>query len=334
MKALKIISYGKIEDSLEFQDEAIPEVGVSDVLIDIHAVSTNPIDYKIIEGNFKQVIPLSFPAPIGFDVSGKIIKKGDNVTHLNIGDEVFSRVPSERFGTFAEQIAVKADVVVKKPNNISFEEAAGIPLVGLTGLQSLNQGKIKEGDRVLIHAGSGGVGSFSIQYAKSKGAYVYTTTSTDNVDWVKALGADRVIDYKKENYLDIAKEMDIIFDTLGGQYTLDAFKILKNNGWVISSVGEVDGETAKELGLNGFIRFILSLKMQKIKKEMKKKNAGYKLILMQPSGEQLTEIKLLIEKGKIKPVVDRTFSFENSMDALKLQASGRAKGKIIINIKG
>lgn len=192
---------------------------------------------------------------------------------------------------------------------------------------------MKSGDQVLIHGGSGGVGSFAIQYAKSKGAYVFTTTSTVNVAWVKELGADRVIDHKTENYLDVVKSLDIVYDTLGGNYTLDAFQVLKEGGKVVSLIGPVDDETAKEMGLNGIARLYLYFKRLKITKQIKKKAAYYKLISMIPNSEQLNSIKKLAEDGTVKPVIDKTFPFSEVINALLYQKSGHVKGKIIIKMK-
>lgn len=333
MKALQIKGYGEVENNLAFNEIEKPTITDNQVLIEVHAASVNPIDYKIIEGVLKKVRKIEFPSLIGFDVSGIVIEKGTNVNHLKVGDEVYSRVPSESPGAFAEYIAVNSEAVSLKPSNLDFHDSSSLPLVGLTVIQSFNRANLKTGDKVLIHAGSGGIGTFAIQYAKSKGAYVYTTTSTNNVSWVKALGADRVIDYKTENYQDIVTDIDIVYDTLGGNYTADAFNVIKKGGKVISIVGEVDEETAKELKLNGFIRFLLSLKRKKITRQMKNKSASYKLLIMHPNGTQLGEIKELVESQLIKPVIDKTYPFSESIDALLYQKSGRAKGKIVIKMK-
>jgi NADPH:quinone reductase-like Zn-dependent oxidoreductase len=227
----------------------------------------------------------------------------------------------------AEFVAVNSVAVSKKPGNISFEEAASIPLAGLTALQSLENAGIKENDKVLIHAGSGGVGSLAIQYAKSKGAYVYTTTSTTNVDWVKDLGADRVIDYKKEDYKTIAKDLDIVFDTLGNDYTTEAFQVIKKGGTVVTIIGAMDEETAKMFGIQDY-------KLpEDLAKAISDKNATYKYIYMHPNGEQLGEIKSLVEDEKIKPVIDKVYPFSESIEAFSHLASGRAKGKIVVKIK-
>ena len=333
MRILQIKGYGDIKSSLSFSEIEKPTISDNQVLIEVYAASINPIDYKIVEGALKQVRKLTFPTPIGFDVSGVVIKKGNNVNHLNIGDEIYSRVPSDSPGTFSEFIAINADVVCLKPSNLDFIESSSLPLVGLTTIQSFNEANLKSADKVLIHAGSGGIGTFAIQYAKSKGAYVYTTTSTKNVNWVKELGADRVIDYKTENYLDIVKDIDIVYDTLGRNYTEDAFKVIKDCGKVISIAGAIDDESAKELGLNRFIRFFLRLKIKKITKRANSKSAYYKFIFMTPNGNQLNDITSLVEAEKVKPIIDKIFPFSETIDALVYQKSGRAKGKIVIKMK-
>ncbi|EAY31769.1 NADP-dependent oxidoreductase [Microscilla marina] len=332
MKALQLTQYGAIDKSIAFAEIAVPQPKSNQVLIKVHSAAINPIDYHLIEGSVKQVIKLDFPTTLGLDLSGTVTKVGTGVTNFAEGDEVYTRVPSESPGTFAEYIAVDSNVVAKKPHNIGFEASSSIPLVGLTTVQALAQAQIKSGDKILIHAGSGGVGSFAIQYAKTKGAYVYTTTSTKNVDWVKKLGADRVIDYTKENYLEIVKDADIVYDTLGDKYTEDAFQVIKQGGKVISIVGKIDDQTAKEFGLNSFIRFLLALKRRKITKLSRKKKAYYRMVIMQPNAQQLNEISTLVEKEAIKPVIDKVFSFDQAKEALLYQKSGRAKGKIILKV--
>jgi len=333
MKALKITGYGDIAKNVEIREVEKPKVGPGQVLIDVHAASINPIDYKIIEGAMKNINKLSFPAAIGFDVSGTVVDKGEGVTDFKLGDEVFSRVPTDAPGTFAEMIAVNQQAVAQKPSSLNFAEAASIPLVGLTTVQSFEKAKLKSGDKVLIHAGSGGVGTFAIQYAKTQGAYVHTTTSTKNVEWVKDLGADRVIDYKQEDYLEIAKEVDIVYDTLGGNYTKDAFKILKDGGSVVSIAGDPDNETAKDLGLNGLIRFLLKLKRFKLDQLANDKNARYKFVMMHADGAQLNSIKELIENNYISAVVDKEYSFSEAVSALEYVKNGHAKGKVVLNMK-
>jgi NADPH:quinone reductase-like Zn-dependent oxidoreductase len=327
MKALQIVRYGDIKDSLAFNEVSKPATKANDVLIEVKAAAINPIDKSIILGNLQGMLPIPFPSTSAYDVSGIVVEKGGEVTNFEIGDLVYSRVPQEQMGTLAEYVVVTGTAVSKKPGNISFEEAASLPLAGLTALQSLEYAGIKENVKVLIHAGSGGVGSFAIQYAKAKGAYVYTTTSTDNVEWVKALGADRVIDYKKEDYKTIVKDADIVFDTLGQNYSSEAFQVVKQGGKVVSVVGPLDEESAKMFGMADY----------KLPEEVatlsREKEASYKFIFMHPNGAHLNEIKSLVEDEKIKPIIDKVYPFSESVEAFTHLASGRAKGKIVVRIK-
>jgi NADPH:quinone reductase-like Zn-dependent oxidoreductase len=272
------------------------------------------------------MLTLNLPVTVGYDVSGVVVEKGSDFLNFEIGDEIYARVPQEQMGTIAEFVAVNKELVSLKPENISFEQASGLPLTGLTAIQALEKVGIKEGDRILIHAGSGGVGSFAIQFAKAKGAIVYTTTSGKNVDWVKALGADRVIDYKTEDYKEVAINLDIVFDTLGGDYTFDAFGIIKEGGKVTTIVGPPDEETAAQTGMTGY-------KLpEKLSKLIEEKSAVYKYTWMQPNAKQLNDIKGMVEEGTIKPIVDLIYSFEDGINAFQYLATGRAKGKVIITL--
>lgn len=326
MKALQLVKYGDIKDGLSFNEVSKPKTGTGDVLIEVKAAAINPIDNGIIFGMLKGRLSIDLPATIGYDVSGIVVEKGEGVTSFEKGDEVYARVPQEQMGTLAEYVVVKNEAVSKKPENISFEEAAGFPLAGLTALQSLEAVGIKKDDKVFIQAGSGGVGSFAIQYAKAKGAYVYTTTSTDNVEWLKELGADRVIDYKTEDYKFIVKEVDIVFDTLGKEYTLDAFGLIRKGGKVVSIMGPLDKEGAELFKMKDYEM------PQELQGLIKSKDATYKYIWMHPDGKELGQIKTLVEEGKIKPVIDKVYPFSQSVEALIHLGSGRAKGKIVVTI--
>jgi NADPH:quinone reductase-like Zn-dependent oxidoreductase len=326
MKALQIVKYGEIRDCLTFNEVSKPTIQAKDVLIEVKAAAINPIDKSIILGNLQGMLPIPLPSTSAYDVSGIVVEKGDEVSNFEIGDLVYSRVPQEQMGTLAEFVVVTSNAVSKKPGNISFEEAASLPLAGLTALQSLEYAGIKENDKVLIHAGSGGVGSFAIQYAKAKGAYVYTTTSTSNVEWVKELGADRVIDYKTEDYKAIVKDADIVFDTLGKNYTTEAFTVVKKGGMVVSVVGPLDEESAKMFGMADYK---LPTELSNLVSE---KEATYKFIFMHPNGSHLGEIKALVEDDKIKSTIDKVYPFSESIEAFTHLASGRAKGKIVVKI--
>lgn len=326
MKALQIVKYGEIKESLSINEIEKPTIQSNDILVEVKAASLNPIDYKMAQGHLKELLDLDLPVTIGFDVSGVVVEKGNDVTGFKIGDEIYARVPQEQMGTVAEFVTINADKVAKKPENISFEEASGLPLTGLTAIQALEKAGLKEDDRILIHAGSGGVGSFAIQYAKAKGAIVYTTTSSKNVDWVKALGADRVIDYKEEDYKEVANNLDIVFDTLGDDYTFDAFKIIKEGGVVTSIVGPPDEESAKIMGIPDY-------KLpEQLSNLIEEKSIAYKHTWMQPNAAQLKEIKTMVEEGDIKPTVDLIYEFEDGIDAYEYLATGRAEGKVIISL--
>ncbi|WP_410503406.1 NADP-dependent oxidoreductase [Gillisia sp. Hel_I_29] len=302
-----------------------------EVLIETYAASVNPLDIKVVEGKLKSVSNFKLPTTLGYDVSGIIIEKGENVPNFNIGDEVFSKV--NRQGTFTEFVAVNQKLVSLKPKNTTFEEAASLPLVGLTAIQALKRGKLKSGESILIHAGSGGVGSFAIQYAKSIGAYVYTTTSSENVSWVKKLGADEVIDYKTVDYTAIVQDADMVLDTLGNEYTEEAFSVIKNGGKVITLVGPVDKETANRMKLNKITKLFLAFKRRKITKQIKQKSAFYNLVFMRANAKQLNEISELVESGTVKTKIDKVFPLKDTLNALLYVKKGRTKGKVVIKIK-
>jgi len=326
MKVLQLIKYGELKEGLSFNETSKPSITATDILIQTKAAGLNPIDYKMVAGGLRDIISLDLPNTIGYDVSGVIVEKGDQVRTFEIGDAVYGRVPQNQMGTVAEYVLVDHTVVSKKPANITFEEAAGLPLVGLTAIQALERVGLKAGDQILIHAGSGGVGSFAIQYAKAKGAYVYTTTSTENVNWVKALGADHVIDYKKEDYKSVVSELDTVFDTLGGNYTREALQVIKKGGRVTSIAGVPDEETAALMGMDGY-------KLpDNLAKLIDEKSANYKLTWMKPDGKQLDTISAMVNDEKIKPVTDTVYAFENAIKAYEHLATGRAKGKVMVSL--
>jgi NADPH:quinone reductase-like Zn-dependent oxidoreductase len=326
MKAVQVVKYGEIKDSLTINEVNKPSVQTNDVLIEVKAAAINPIDKHIILGDLQGLLPIPLPSGIAYDVSGVVVEKGEGVNNFEIGDSVYSRVPQEQMGTLAEYVTVTHEAVSQKPVNITFEEAASIPLAGLTAMQTLEYVGIKENDRVLIHAGSGGVGTLAIQYAKAKGAYVYTTTSTSNVNWVKALGADRVIDYKTEDYKTVVNDVDIVFDTLGQHYTIEAFELIKQGGKVVSVKGALDEETAKLFGIPDYTL------PEELAQQINAKQATYKYIFMHPNGAHLNELKTMIESELIKPIIDKAYPFSASIDAFTYLATGRAKGKIVITL--
>lgn len=331
MKAIQQVAYGKISENITFTKVDKPIIKEDEVLIEVYAAAVNPLDIKVVNGKFKGIASYTFPKTMGHDASGKIIEVGANVTNLKLGDEVFTY--NNKQGAFAEIMAVKQNNVSLKPKNASFEEAASLPLVSLTATQAFKRGNLKSGDKILIHAGSGGVGSIAIQLAKAMGAYVFTTTSTDNVAWLKTLGADRVIDYTIEDYKSIVKNVDFVLDTLGKKYTEDAFDVIKTGGKVITLVGPIDEETVKRMKLNIFAKLYLAWKRRKISKQIKQKSAYYSLLLMRPNVQQLNEVSQLVESRKIKTTIDRIFPLEDALNAILYVDKGRTKGKVVLKIK-
>ncbi|WP_426950194.1 NADP-dependent oxidoreductase [Bacillus mycoides] len=332
MRAMVIDKYGKVP--IRMTEMPTPEINEYEVLAEIHAASINPIDFKIRDGKVKLLLKYKMPLILGNDFSGVIVKVGTKVTQFKVGDEIYARPRKDKIGTFAEYIAIHEDDIALKPKNLTFEEAASIPLVGLTSYQALHDiMQLQKGQKILIHAGSGGVGTFAIQLAKIMGATVATTASEAGENLVKSLGADEIINYKKEKFEDILKNYDAIFDTLGGTTLEKSFDIIKSEGNIVSVSGMPNARFGKEFGSGFFKTLLFSLASKKLTALEKKHNAQYSFLFMKPSGDQLRIIAKYIESGQIKPIIDRIFSFEDTQKAMEYSESGRAKGKIIVKIK-
>lgn len=333
MKAFIIDRYGSSE-VVRASDMPEPEVRDDDVLIQVYAASVNPVDLKIRDGKLKFILPYRLPFILGTDLAGVVVRVGAGVRRFKAGDEVYARTDSDRIGAFAELISIKEDAVAMKPKELTMEEAASIPLVGLTAWQVLiERANLKKGQKVLIHAGSGGVGTFAIQLAKYLGAMVATTTSTANLDWVKRLGADIVSDYKKENFETILHDYDVVLDTLGGEVLEKSLRVLKPGGRLISISGPPDHHFAKDMRLSWILRLVMRLLSYRIRQRAKRHHVNYSFLFMRPSGDQLREIGSLIDSGIIHPVVDRVFPFESTKEALAYVENGRAKGKVIVKVR-
>ncbi len=334
MKAFIVKRYGK-KEKLHFTDWAEPTVHESDVLVKIHAAGVNLLDSLTRNGDFKLFLPYQPPFVNGHDVAGVVTKVGSNVSKFKVGDEVYSRVSDYRVGTFAEYISIHEKDVAIKPENISMEEASSIPLVGLTSWQALFEiAKLKKDQKVFIQAGSGGVGTFAIQLAKHIGAFVATTTSSANIDLVKSLGADVVIDYKSDDFETILKDYDVVLHSNRDKKILEkSLRILKPGGQLISLTGPPTFEFAKQLGLAWYLKLITKLLSKGIKKYAKKRDVHFTFLFMRADGNQLSQITKLIESGVIKPVIDKVFPFEQTNEALEYVETGRAKGKVVIKIK-
>jgi len=333
MKAFIIDRYGS-NDVVRACEMPDPELRDDDVMIQIHAASVNPLDLKIRDGKMKLILPYRLPLILGNDLAGVVVRVGSRVRRFKSGDEVYARTDTNRIGAFAEIISIKEDTVANKPRELTMEEAASIPLVGLTAWQVLvERANLKRGQKVLIHAGSGGVGTFAIQLAKHLGAIVATTTSTANLDWVKRLGADIVIDYKKEDFENILHDYDVVLATLGGETLEKSLRVLKPGGKLISLIGPPDSDFAKDIGLTWILRLAMRLLSYRTRKSAKRHHVSYSFLFMRPSGDQLREIGSLIDSGIIRPVVDRVFPFESTKEAMAYVEKGGAKGKVIVKVR-
>ena len=333
MKAFIVDRYGS-NDGVRVGEMPDPELRDDDVLVQIHAASVNPLDFKIRDGKLKRILPYRLPFILGNDLAGVVVRVGSGVRRFKPGDEVYARPETDRIGAFAEFISIKEDAVANKPKELTMEEAASIPLVGLTAWQALiERANLKRGQKVLIHAGSGGVGTFAIQLAKHLGAIVATTTSTANLDWVKRLGADIVIDYRKDDFETILHDYDVVLDTLGGEALEKSLRVLKPGGKLISISGPPDPDFAKDIGSTWILRLAMRLLSYRIRRRAKRHHVSYAFLFMRPSGDQLREIGSLIDSGIIRPVVDRVFPFESTKEALAYVEKGRAKGKVIVKVR-
>lgn len=333
MKAFIINKYSK-KGSLQLTNVAISEVKINDVLVEVHASGLNLLDSKIKSGEFKLILPYKFPLILGHDVAGVITKVGKNVTKFKVGDEVYARVADFRIGTLAEFIAIDEKDVALKPKNISMEEAASIPLVALTAWQALvESAKLKKEQKVFVQAGSGGVGTIAIQLAKHLGATVATTASEKSFTMLKNLGADILIDYKTQDFESILKNYDLVLNSQDTNTLEKSLRILKPGGKVISISGPPTPDFAKAIGAPWFVKVILSLISSGIRKKAAKLGVNYSFLFMRADGEQLSQITSLIESGVIIPVLDKTFAFEQTNDALAYIESGRAKGKVVVRVK-
>lgn len=332
MKAFSIDRYGKKNGRIS--EVPTPEVGAHDVLVQVHATSVNLLDAKIRTGEFKLILPYSFPLILGNDLAGVVVRVGASVRRFKPGDEVYARAPQARIGTFAELIAVDENALALKPENLSMEEAAALPLVALTAWQVLvDSARLKQGQKVFIQAGSGGVGSVAIQLAKHLGAFVATTTSTANVEWVKALGADVVIDYKTQKFEQVLQDYDVVLNSLGADELEKSLNILKPGGQLISISGPPTPAFAQAQKLPWVLGLVMRLLSSGIRRKARNKKVSYAFVFMRASGAQLDKITALVESGSIKPVIDRTFTFDSTADALSYVEQGRSKGKVVIKVK-
>jgi len=333
VKAFVLERYGK-NQALRSAEMPTPDLRDDEVLVEVHAASVNQLDAKIRDGEFKLILPYRLPLILGHDVAGVVVKVGPRVRQFKLGDEVYARPDDFRIGTFAQFVPVKEASLALKPQRLTMEEAASIPLVGLTAWQALiEKANVRKGQKVFIQAGSGGVGTFAIQLAKHLGATVATTTSAGNVALVKGLGADVIVDYKRQDFEDVLRDYDIVLNSQDGKTLEKSLRVLKGGGKLISISGPPDPEFGKEIAAPGFVRLVLRLLSSGVRRKARARRIGYSFLFMMANGDQLREITQLIESGAIRPVIDRVFPFESTNEALAYVESGRAKGKVVIKIK-
>jgi len=293
----------------------------------------NPVDFKLRDGKLRLLRRYRFPFILGHDCAGEVVQVGEDVTQFKVGDRIFSRPRNGRIGTFAEFIAIDQSEAALMPPNLNYHEAASLPLVALTSWQALvDVAQLKPRQQLLIPAGSGGVGTFAIQLAKHIGAEVWTTTSGKNLEFVKSLGADHAINYQDEDFEKRVNNLDVVFDTLGGDSLDRSFAITRPNGWVVSIAGSPDYRNAEEMGLDMLRSLLLRVVGLRVNSRARRAGVNYRFIFMKPLGEELAQIAALISEGVIKPVVDRIFPISECQSAIEYSASGRARGKIVISL--
>jgi NADPH:quinone reductase-like Zn-dependent oxidoreductase len=308
MKAVRIHQYGNV-DTLRYEDAPEPLVRADDVLIKVVGTSVNPIDWKIREGHLQSMIPFRMPIILGWDVSGVVTAVGTNVVKFKVGDSVYSRPDVERDGSYAEFISVREAEIAKKPTTISHIEAGVLPLAGIAAWESIvNVAKVTAGQRVLIHAAGGGVGALAVQLAKLRGAYVIGTASASSQALVESLGVDEFIDYRARRLQDATKNIDVVFDTIGGQTQNESWAVMAPGGILVSIVSEPVADEAKKLGLRSAFVFI------------------------KPNAPVLEEIAQLVDSGKLRPIIGTEFALEDIKHAHRLSESGHAKGKIAVYV--
>jgi NADPH:quinone reductase-like Zn-dependent oxidoreductase len=332
MKAALIDRYGSNE-LVRVANIAVPAMGAMDLLVQVRAASVNPLDVKTRDGKLKTLLKYRFPLVLGNDLSGVVSEVGEGVTRFKKGDEVYARLDKDRIGAFAEFAVVREGAAAPKPANLTFEEAASLPLVALTAWQALVEiGQLRPNQRVLIHAGSGGVGSVAIQLTRHLGATVFTTVGQRNVELVKRLGADVAIDYRSERFEDVAKNCDVVLDSAGGDVLVRSFECVKPGGVVVSIGGTPSTAFARSWGLNPIVVLAIGVMSRKATAAARRHHARYEYLFMRADGEQLREITRLVESGVIKPLVEKVFPLEQVRDALEYSESGRATGKVVIQV--
>jgi NADPH:quinone reductase-like Zn-dependent oxidoreductase len=333
MEAFVLERYGK-QRELRPTTMPVPELRDDEVLVRVHAAGVNLLDTKIRSGEFKLILPYRLPLVLGHDVAGEVVKVGARVRQFKAGDAVYARPDDFRIGTFAEFVAVREASLAPKPQALTMEEAASIPLVALTAWQALvEKAHLRKGQKVFIQAGSGGVGSFAIQLAKHLGATVATTTGTSNVALARSLGADVVIDYRTQDFEDVLRDYDVVLHSQDGRTLEKSLRILKAGGQLISISGPPDPAFGQAIGAPAFVKLVMRVLSSGVRRQARRRGIDYSFLFMKASGSQLREITRLFDAGVVRPVIDRVFPFEATNEALAYVESGRAKGKVVVQVQ-
>jgi alcohol dehydrogenase len=332
MKAFVVERYGN-NDGVRLADVPEPVPGAGEVLVRIRAASVNPIDFKTRNGKVKAILPYRLPFRFGSDLAGVVERTGPGVKDFKVGDEVYGRASKMHIGSFAEAIAIAEGDIAPKPASLDMTAAASIPLAGLTAWQSfVERAQLRPGQKVLVMQARAASARSPSRSRATFGALVATTTSTANVDWVKALGADIVIDYRKQDFTELLRDYDVVLDTLGGEALEKSVVVLRPGGRIISISGQPDPAFAKEIGAGPLLTFAMRLMSMRIRRLARRQGVDYQFFFMRPSGTQLRELAALVEAGKLKPVIDRVFPFAQTREALDYVETGRAKGKVVISM--
>ncbi len=332
MKAFVLERYGK-RRALQLSDIPEPEFRDDEVLVQVHAAGVNLLDAKIRNGEFKQILPYRPPLVLGHDVAGTVLRVGRAVQRFKPGDAVYARPDDFRIGGFAERIAVKEASLAAQPAGLTMEEAAGLPLVGLTAWQALVEtARVRKGQKVFVQAGSGGVGSFAIQLAKHLGAYVATTASAANAAFVKDLGADLVIDYKTQDFETLLHGYDVVLNSQDAATLEKSLRILKPGGTLVSISGPPDPAFGASIQAPAVVRLAMRALSSGIRRRARRRGVAYAFLFMRADGAQLQQIARLVEAGAIRPVVDRVYPFAATDEALAYVEAGRAKGKVVVKV--
>lgn len=328
---MRAFIFDDYKQPLHEADVPEPVVGDHDVLVAVEAAGLNQLDEKLRLGEFKLILPYKTPLTLGHDVAGTVIAVGAAVRRFAVGDEVFARPRDHRIGTFAERIAIDEADVAHAPANTSPVEAASLPLVALTAWQALvERGDVQPGQKVLIHAGSGGVGTIAIQLAEHLGAHVATTASAANGDFVRELGADVVIDHRTQDFAQELSGYDLVLDSLGGENLERSLTVLRPGGKVISISGAPDPAFARAAGLNPVLRLVIAAISRKVRRRAKRLGVTYEFLFMRADGQQLRRIADLVRDGAIRPVVGATFPFDETPQALESITTSRVRGKTVV----